>query len=213
MIGIISIIVGSVIIIVSYYLFQKELNKVKFDINKKYSFINNSNTKDVLINLEKVEDTINELNRSFYDIVSDLEGKYSIHEKQLDLFEEKLEKIELQNKIIDSDIKKIKSNLSKEIQGNKVKRISKENIEYENSEVKEVEELVNEKDYDLEKHILIPKNTKKRILLNDLNYEEKSIIRSKVIELRQTGYSLNQIAKKLDVGIGELQLILNLSKK
>ncbi|MBN2899951.1 MAG: hypothetical protein JXO44_14375, partial [Clostridia bacterium] len=46
----------------------------------------------------------------------------------------------------------------------------------------------------------------------DIPHQEDDI-KSKIIELRSQGYSLKQIAKMLDVGLGEIQLILNMKRQ
>lgn len=47
----------------------------------------------VIEQLQSLEKTVDEMNQSFYDIVSDLEGKYSVHEKEIEILEEKFEKL------------------------------------------------------------------------------------------------------------------------
>ena len=104
--------------------------------------------------LRKVEEELDDLNAAYYEIVSDLEGKYSVHDKEIELLQEKLE-------TLNQPIKK--GGLVHEERSEKV-----------------------------------------------LDEQEKICIEA--IRMRQAGQSLGQIAKALNMGVGELQLILKTKK-
>lgn len=46
--------------------------------------------------VQRLENLVDEMNQSFYDIVNDLEGKYSVHEKEIELLNRDLEKFKKQ---------------------------------------------------------------------------------------------------------------------
>ncbi|HKL41055.1 MAG TPA: hypothetical protein VJ962_00515 [Clostridia bacterium] len=156
-----SIILGLLIVIISILLIKNELKKsLDLKVSKLGDFSDVEKRKIIEV-IEELEDEINNLNNAFYDIVNDLEGKYSIHEKQIELLEEKLEGIQ-KNQQSDFSEKEIK-NLKKEL--------------YE------------------EKEML-----------------EDSSIRSQAIKMRSENMSIRDIAKTLNIGVGELKLLLNINK-
>jgi len=156
-----SIILGLLIVIGSILLIRKEFKKsLDLKVSKLGDFSDVEKRKIIEV-IEELEDEINNLNNAFYDIVNDLEGKYSIHEKQIELLEEKLEGIQ-KNQQSDFSEKEIK-NLKKEL--------------YE------------------EKEML-----------------EDSSIRSQAIKMRSENMSIRDIAKTLNIGVGELKLLLNINK-
>lgn len=156
-----SIILGLLIVIGSILLIRKEFKKsLDLKVSKLGDFSDVEKRKIVEV-IEDLEDEINNLNNAFYDIVNDLEGKYSIHEKQIELLEEKIQAIQESNQ----------------------KNISKK-------EVKELKKEINE-----QKEIL-----------------EDTSIRSQAIKMRSENMSIRDIAKTLNIGIGELKLLLNINK-
>lgn len=156
-----SIILGLLIVIGSILLIRLEFKKsLDLKVSKLGDFSDVEKRKIIAV-IEDLENEINNLNNAFYDIVNDLEGKYSIHEKQIELLEEKLEGIQ-KNQQSDFSEKEIK-NLKKEL--------------YE------------------EKEML-----------------EDSSIRSQAIKMRSENMSIRDIAKTLNIGVGELKLLLNINK-
>lgn len=156
-----SIILGFLIVIGSILLIRKELKKsLDLKVSKLGDFSDVEKRKIVEV-IEDLENEINNLNNAFYDIVNDLEGKYSIHEKQIELLEEKMQTIQ--------------ENYQKNISKKEVKKLKKEISE--------------------EKEIL-----------------EDTSIRSQAIKMRSENMSIRDIAKTLNIGIGELKLLLNINK-
>ena len=156
-----SIILGILIVIGSILLIRKEFKKsLDLKVSKLGDFSDVEKRKIIEV-IEDLEDEINNLNNAFYDIVNDLEGKYSIHEKQIELLEEKLEAIQRNNQ----------TNIAKK-------------------EVKELKKEINE-----QKEML-----------------EDTSIRGKAIKMRSENMSIRDIAKTLDIGVGELNLLLNINK-
>lgn len=230
----ISIILGFIIILFCYQVIKRELNGAILKVNSKYGHINDENTREVISNLEDIENTVNELNRSFYEMVSELEGKFSIHDKEIEILTEKIDE---NNKYLESNISKISTEIS---EGKKsINKISKTQVKSEKSlnqkieknkigietknlenEVKKVSDKT-EVETNFESRKINRDNTSlnerkdlgKRIFIESLNEVEKEKLRENIIDLRHKGFSINQIAKKLGVGVGELQLVLNLHRK
>lgn len=156
-----SIILGLLIVIGSILLIRKEFKKsLDLRVSKLGDFSDVEKRKIIEV-IEDLEDEINNLNNAFYDIVNDLEGKYSIHEKQIELLEEKIQAIQESNQ----------KNMSKK-------------------EVKKLKKEINE-----QKEIL-----------------EDTSIRSQAIKMRSENMSIRDIAKTLNIGVGELKLLLNINK-
>lgn len=155
-----SIFIGFMLVIVSLYLIRKEFNRA---INIKSQMIEQSgfyNQADLFELLENMQVSIDEMNRAFYEIASDLEGKYSLHEKEI------------------RDLQ-----LSLEAMGKKY---------------------------------TAPANFTKPVALEPkpaVNQPKKEVdLKEQVLKMRSEGMSLAQIAKKLDMGYGELQLMLHIKK-
>lgn len=156
-----SIILGLLIVMGSILLIRKEFKKsLDLRVSKLGDFSDVEKRKIIEV-IEDLEDEINNLNNAFYDIVNDLEGKYSIHEKQIELLEEKIQAIQESNQ--------------KNISEKEVKKLKKE---------------INE-----QKEIL-----------------EDTSIRSQAIKMRSENMSIRDIAKTLNIGVGELKLLLNINK-
>lgn len=105
---------------------------------------------------------LQEVNASFYDISNDLEGKYSIHEKQI------------------SDLEKQVSQLQQLFKKNEKGQLQQELV---TSSVKIYEKTP---------------------------AKEKKII-TDIINLQKKGYSKQDIAQKLNIGIAELNLLLQMA--
>ncbi|MDM8533093.1 hypothetical protein QUF55_00195 [Clostridiaceae bacterium HSG29] len=152
-----SIIIGFLIVVAALILIRNEFTKsLDLRISKLGDFSDVEKRKIVEV-LEELEDEINNLNKAFYEIVNDLEGKYSIHEKQLEMIEKKLKRI---------------STIKNEVE-----------IKYENK---------------INAEINIP--------------NDEISIKNKIIKMRAENMSINEIAKELQMGVGELKLLLNINK-
>ena len=154
---ILSIVIGFIIVVVALVLIRNEFTKsLDLRLSKLGDFSDVEKRKIVEV-LEELEDEINNLNKAFYEIINDLEGKYSIHEKQLETIEKKIKRI---------------SPIKKEVESR-----------YENKI-----------------------NVDTNILNDELS------IKNKIIKMRAQNMSINEIAKELKIGVGELKLLLNINK-
>lgn len=88
----ISITLGLTIALLALWLIRREVMRASFFKHVKVDPKDNI-TLGLIEQLQKLETTVDEMNQSFYDLVSDLEGQSSIHEKELSLLDEKIEKV------------------------------------------------------------------------------------------------------------------------
>ncbi len=144
----ISFVIGLILVIGSLFLIRRELTRA---VNIQNAMLEQSKfyrKDDLFETLENLKLSIDEMNHAFYDIANDLEGKYSLHEKDIhDL------KMRLHEPRLDLNIPEIST------------------------------------------------PSKDEELINRITYE------------RSQGKTLMQIAKELDMGYGELQLLLQLKSK
>lgn len=86
----VSFVIGLIIVISSIFLIRKEVNrairsqKMMLEQSKVY------NDEDLFTLLESLQLSVDEMNRAFYEIAADLEGKYSVHEKEIELINKSL---------------------------------------------------------------------------------------------------------------------------
>lgn len=106
---ILSIIIGIFLVVISIILIRREFKKsLDLRVSKLGDFSDVEKRKIIEV-IEELEDEINELNRAFYEIVNDLEGKYSLHEKQIELIEKNLERINNKKEVLNTRPKPKKS--------------------------------------------------------------------------------------------------------
>lgn len=199
-----SIFLGISIVLLSFFLLKKEIKIGNDKFSEKYPGISDANTRKILDQFEKMETLVNDLNESYYSLVSDLEGKYSIHDKEISLIEEKIDKIQKEfkdtNNSFKYELKEVKTGIVKP-------DISPKSDMFKNEDI-QTPTIIKNDDSNEKPEI---RQSRKIDLLN-LNDNERDKIRRIIIELRQKGFNLAQIAKHLNVGVGELQLFLNINR-
>lgn len=88
---IISFTIGLIIVISSIFLIRKEVNRA---VRSQSLLLEQSRIykdADLFDLLESLQQSVDEMNRAFYDIAGDLEGKYSVHEKEIQMINDKLD--------------------------------------------------------------------------------------------------------------------------
>ena len=164
---IVSFILGVIIVIVSIFLIRNEFKKsLDFRLSNLGDF-SDFEKRELIKKIEKLQEELDELNNSFYEITNDLEGKFSLNSRQIRKLKEEFENNYSSNQ--DNSYKKNN-------QDEKVKEYNKK-----------------------EKDSKIVNN----INNNKIDYE-------KIKRLKEQDYTLNEIAKKLNVGIRELNIMMNL---
>ncbi len=203
----VSIIIGLIIVISSIFLIRSELNRA---VRSQAMLLQQSRVykdADLFELLESLQSSIDEMNRAFYDIANDLEGKYSIHEKEINLLNEKVEmhlsKLANHEKKIIA-IEKVFGNQTKQVPSKSVK----DNIEHMNTITYSASQIDNREN--------ISELTENKPAIRDPAIsavdDSESEVLTKIIELRSKGKTLPQIAKELGIGMGELQLLISLKK-
>ena len=170
----VSIVIGLILVISSLFMIRMEFNKA---VNSQAQMIEQSRVykdADLFQLLENLQLSIDEMNTAFYDIAQDLEGKYSLHEKEIQDLNETLNL--LQQRFSEKTMPTV--------------NVIEENIKVM-TQLKE-----QKKDTGIEREIPAEKIDK----------------RSEIIRLRSRGISIAQIAKDLDMGVGEVQLLLRLKQ-
>ena len=190
---IVSFIIGLIIVVSSIFLIRHEFNKA---IRSQKTLLEQSRVykgSDLFELLESMQLSIDEMNRAFYDIAGDLEGKYSIHEKELQLLSEKLEQLSTITNQFNLIRQMGTSERDNKINAPEVKPLS-EHIE----KMKSIK--------------LFEQNETDEVLAQSQFLSEETEKMEKIVLLRSQGYTLPQIAKELGIGMGEIQLLIKLKK-
>lgn len=191
--GFLSIFIGVLIVYGSLLLMRREIRRGMQVVRKHYPGISDKNTHVIMDEFDRMETLVNELNASYYEVSSDLEGKYSVHDKEISLLEGRLNALEKsfgrheEHTVVDQQ-----SNV----------RMGDRKIGARSGVTQEVTDA---------SMIGTPLISSKQDLMT-MSDQEKNHLRKRVIDLRQKGLTLSQIARELGVGVGELQLFLNLNR-
>lgn len=177
-----SISIGFTIILIALYMIRKEVMKASFFKHVQMNAINEESHDGLIEQMQKLETTVDEMNQSFYDISSDLEGKYSIHEKELSLLEDKITSL---NKELNS---------MSELLGYQGKAIAT---------FKPTEHVAQPVQNQGQK----PVQKTEKPVPNDQNN-----LRNEILELRALGMDDQQIARHLGKGIREIKMLMNFIK-
>lgn len=225
---ILSIVSGVLIILSAVFLLRKEFLKAVKQQNvylEQAKVFDKENLSVLLLDMQK---SIDDMNQAFYDIANDLEGKYSIHERELmDVIKEV--------GTLSENIRKISNHV--ETLSGSVNQVS-DRMEQVNIGVQEekvlidvaplIQESTNAIDVDLDSHIpsenLEYEENTTHVAQNDVDnleiqapipsrersHEDTEMI-DKILSLAKLGYDKRQIAKELGMGLGALELIIKLN--
>ena len=91
---VISIGIGIIIVFIALQLIKKEVKKASFFKHVQTSEGHSRGDASLISQIQVMEQTIDDMNQSFYEIVSDLEGHYSGHEKEIEIINDKLVKLQ-----------------------------------------------------------------------------------------------------------------------
>lgn len=200
----VSITLGLIIIISSLFLIRKEFNRAvrsQSMLLEQAAFYKKDDLFDIL---ETLQTSIDSMNQAFYEISGDLEGKYSVHEKELQL---------LQAQVLDL----IKKN-------NALTKLPNSNTETSYIKVGETNQQSADTTQNITDHLKRMTQSKEMYKKNDeivqtattnqasVQSRDESALIEKITTMRSQGLSLNQIAKELGIGMGEVQLLIQLKK-
>lgn len=145
---------------------------------------------------------LDELNASFFDIANDLEGKYSIHEKQIQKMEDEVTEMQLKQKQVDILLSKNSEKNNDQIP--KSISLSSEKI---SEEQKDNSRNINRNNYN---------NYNKENNQNNRSGEPEGRAsvdkKHEAQKMLAEGQSVPEIAKKLGMGVSELSLMLGMKK-
>lgn len=158
----------------------------------KASFFKNVKVSDrdstlLIEQMQALENKVDEMNQSFYDIVNDLEGKYSIHEKEIELLEERLK----QTSDMTKDINQLLNIQGKEIASIKAPEPEKGRSVYQPSQ---------EDDVKIFQPSVRPKS------------DEAEVVKNEIIRLKALGYDEQAIARALGKGVREIKMLMSFIK-
>lgn len=202
MLSFIIMCLGLGLMIWSLYSIRKDIERGNLELSKGLSGVSDQNLGRIVKYLDDLEVQINGMNEAFYDLISDLEGSYSVHEKEISLMAERLQKIEKQMTMLTSEVR-IEMPMSELKNTRKVKdyqRPTYQPISQQEDRLVEAENVRQAETIEIHKML-------------GLSPPEAMAMKQKILELRKEGKNLSQIAKVLNVGIGELQLFIKLNTK
>lgn len=188
----VSFVIGLIVVISSIFLIRHELNKA---VRQQAQLLEQSRLykgSDLFEMLENLQLSIDEMNRSFYEIADDLEGKYSIHEKEIQNISEYIESM----KQPQSKSKQERLTVKEQVVNMSVKPEQTESIDYVEDPLKRPDNI---------------QSGKKPLFEGKTERNQQQLIDT-ITLLRSQGLTLTQIAKELDMGLGEIQLLIALRK-
>lgn len=187
---------GLGLMIWSLYSIRKDIERGNLELTKGLSGVSDQNLGRIVKYLDDLEVQVNGMNEAFYDLISELEGSYSIHDKEISLLTERVQKVEKQMTMLTSEVR-IELPPSDFKNTKKIKAYQNTVEPIKPSEIHKTEGILDE-------------GSNKML---GLSPSEAIAMKQRILELRKEGKSLSQIAKVLNVGIGELQLFIKLNTK
>ena len=193
---------GLGLMIWSLYSIRKDIEKGNLELSKGLSGVSDQNLGRIVKYLDDMEVQINGMNEAFYDLISELEGSYSIHDKEISLITERVQKLEKQMAMLTSEVR-IEMPVGELKNTKRVK-------EYQRPAYQPISQ---QEDRAVEQENMRQTETAEVHKMLGLSPPEAMAMKQKILELRKEGKNLSQIAKVLNVGIGELQLFIKLNTK
>ena len=196
MLSLLMMFLGLGLVIWSLYSIRKEIENGNLQLTKGLSGVSDRNLEKIIHYLDELEKQMGGMNEAFYDLISDLEGGFSVHDKELSLLTERMVKVEKQLSMLTSEVR-VENRLSEIKVPSKAKAYHR--AEEPLTKPQEVLETLAE--------------LSDRPEIFSMSPSEAFTMKQKILSLRKEGHSLSQIAKILNVGIGELQLFIKLNTK
>lgn len=223
---ILSIVSGVLIILSAVFLLRKEFLKA---VKQQHAYLEQAkvfdkeNLSQLLLDMQK---SIDDMNQAFYDIANDLEGKYSIHEKELSDVIRDLGRLSEQLKSVSYNVENLSDlvcKLSEEDEQSRLVRLNDDEANEETTRSIEINRALEAENVILQPPILSEEK-------NDVIFEQKvenlvpegpaeprerSLedieMNDKILSLSKLGYDKRQIAKEMGIGLGALELIIKLN--
>lgn len=191
---------GLGLVIWSLYSIRRDIEKGNLELTKGLSGVSDKNLEKIIYYLDELEKQMNDMNAAFYDLVSDLEGSYSVHDKEIELLTERLQLMEKQLNAAKTETRNVQPKKETQMRALKPEEAA---VLAHLSANEPVEESYSEPE---------PAEPAKASTIG-LTPEEANAMKQRILSLRKEGHSLSQIAKILNVGMGELQLFIKLNTK
>lgn len=199
---IISFIIGLIIVISSIFMLRRELNTAVQTRSQLVEQAGIYNQDDLFKMLEDLQLSINEMNGAFYEIIGEMEGNISLHEKLISDIEVRMTQYEAAELAVTQAQSQVKRELSENLKRmNQLQEVSRsaEEVPVANG----ISPETNEK-RSSELNVKMAREAVK---------ESSEDTMAKITTLRSQGYALTEIAKMLGMGMGEIQLLINMNHK
>ncbi|MDK2865882.1 MAG: hypothetical protein PWP38_197 [Clostridiales bacterium] len=199
---IISFIIGLIIVISSIFMLRRELNTAVQTRSQLVEQAGIYNQDDLFKMLEDLQLSINEMNGAFYEIIGEMEGNISLHEKLISDIEVRMTQYEAAELAVTQAQSQVKRELSENLKRmNQLQEVSRpaEQVPVANG----ISPETNEK-RSSELNVKMAREAVK---------ESSEDTMAKITTLRSQGYALTEIAKMLGMGMGEIQLLINMNHK
>lgn len=208
MLSILMMFLGLGLVIWSLYSIRREIETGNLELTKGLSGVSDRNLEKIIYYLDELEKQMSDMNTAFYDLVSDLEGSFSIHDKEISLLTERMQKVEKQLSMLTSEVR-IENHMAEVKVPSRVKAYQRpENQPHYQERQTQAAQVPTEPKP--QENVAEGRGPHK---IMSLSPDESQQMKQRILALRKEGHSLPQIAKILNVGIGELQLFIKLNTK
>lgn len=194
-----SVVLGLALVLGSLYLIRRDIEQGNFKLTKGLDGVSDRNLERIIKYLDDLEKSMGEMNEAFYDLVADIEGETALTQKELALLTDRVSILESRVEPT-AHSKKMPSDVDTHI-GRPVEqfRSAMSSSEHGSEQVQRLNRSQGSESVN--------------ISLNHLSPEAIRDVKMKIVALKKKGYTMNQIAKELGVGVGELQLFIKLNTK
>jgi hypothetical protein len=205
---IISFIIGLIIVISSIFMLRRELNAAVRTRSQLIEQAGLYHQEDLFKMLEDLQLSINEMNSAFYEIIGDMEGNISLHEKTISDMESRLEKCDAAGAAANRAQYQVKRELS-----DNLKRMNELQETSLRTASRSDDAGISTEQQGIREHFSAPVASERLPEHDKVPTDSGDDAMSQIITLRSQGYSLTEIAKMLGMGMGEIQLLINMNHK
>lgn len=201
---IVSIVIGVLIVLSAIFLLRREfLNAVQKQgvFMEQAKIYGNENLNALLLDLQK---SIDDMNRAFYEIANDLEGKYSVHEKMISDLEKQWQNVALQFEALSDNTYTASDSKKHTRETIKIYEPTTPQVEFEeNNFTTPVEEKTPDFEDDINERLSADENAVFESLVADDDMNQ-------ILKLAEQGLDKRQIAREMGMGLGALDLMLKM---
>ncbi|MBS7528023.1 hypothetical protein KHM83_15160 [Fusibacter paucivorans] len=204
---IISFIIGLIIVVSSIFMLRRELNTAVRTRSQLIEQAGIYNQDDLFKMLEDLQLSINEMNSAFYEIIGEIEGNISLHEKTISDIETKMARYEAAELAVTQAQSQVKRELSDNLKRMHQMQETSRDLSDSSDQGKKPEKVTTE--------VIDSAQTKRQYeaVRDETANDSGEDTMAQITTLRSQGYSLTEIAKMLGMGMGEIQLLINMNLK